>query len=170
MKFVLMVIMFGLVGNAAANPYFRFSDPIHPQMSAGVFIDPAEPGHTSVGKSIALITHSPKDGCLIQSLCENWTILGTGLAINSGKLLWTIGPSANLSPILKAFALTVIENTTGADDWFPLKALLSPDPESSWAVAFGPAIAFHPVDHGTIIPLKEWKGRPVIFAGSQWKW
>ena len=70
-------------------------------------MDIAAPGQTSVGKSLALPPPLPPDGCFLHPLFfSSWSPLATGFSVNAGHFIWTLGPSANLSPAAKALTDT----------------------------------------------------------------
>lgn len=83
---------------AAANPYFRLIDPAHPHPVLGALVDPSAPGETQATTLLPLITHKPTDGCLIPALCETWSPLAVGGAINAGKATFIVAPLFGLAP------------------------------------------------------------------------
>lgn len=165
MLFLLMVFPSALI----ANPYFRLIDPKHIQRGAGVFVDPIDAGNSSVGSEIALITHSPKDGCLFPTIvCEDWSPFTVGSSVNAGRYIFTIGPSINVTPLMKAGLLAALNKATdGAEG---LKAALALSPEtSSVTLSISPSMALRPIAHGVILPLNAWGQHLVIFVGPAWK-
>lgn len=145
-------------------PYFRPLDPAHPHLSGGALVDPVTPGNTSLGTSLALITHSPADGCVLPSLvCESWSPLTVGFSANAGRALLSVGPSVNLAPLVKAGLLQALNAVTLDENYRGLKSTLSSEPlsKSDLAMAFGP--------NYVLSPTEKWKGYFRIFAGGAWR-
>lgn len=119
---------------AQAAPYFRPIDFAHPQPIAGALIDPTNLGQTSGAALLPLITHSPKDGCLLPSIvCEDWTPLAVGASLNAGKLTFDVAPLANVVPWMQNAAGAVVP-----DSWVVVRKLLSSNPDSSVTFSSGP--------------------------------
>lgn len=131
---------------AAARPYFRLLDLSKPQTSVGAFIDPADVKETLAGSAVAVITHSPKDGCLLPRLaCVDWTPFGMGYAAGGGHHRLTVGPSANLAPMVKAGLYGLLERFSNPDRYLGLKSTLAPVRSGrDFSVAFGPAWVVSP--------------------------
>ena len=166
----ILALMLGLSASANAAPYFRLMDPAHPVKVVGAFIDPASPENTSAGTAVALITHSTKDGCFLPSVvCEDWSPLMAGLAVNAGRVQFSVGPAINLAPVAKAGLLGALNVLTAQDSLPVVKSLLGSGPSEGVSVSFGPALAVSPVSHGVIIPLSEWQGKFRLFAGAELK-
>lgn len=163
MKYLMIALLFA-AATAKATPYFRIMDPAHPHLSAGAFVDPIEPGNTSAGTSLALVTHSPADGCLLPTfVCENWSPLTVGFSANAGRALLGVGPSFNVAPVLKAGLLKVVDTITAEDKYLGLKSSLSSEPlsKSDLSTAIGPNLVFS--------PSERWKGRLSLFCGAAWR-
>jgi len=168
-KLLLALALLLSCGKAHASPYFRLMDPAHIQKIAGAYVDPIEPGNTSVGTSIALITHSVKDGCIMPSVvCEAWSPLMAGLSVNAGRVKLNVGPAVNLTPLAKLGVLRALNLVTKDDSLVALKGLLGSQPVDGPDVSasFGPAWGLTPIEHGVILPVNAWKGRLAIFAGA----
>ena len=146
--------------DAQAAPYFRLLDLRKPQVSAGAFLDPQDVSQTSVGSVLAVITHSPKDGCFLPRIaCVDWTPLGLGYSAGGGHHRLTLGPSANLAPIVKAALYRALLNLSQSDRYAGLKSTLSPSrSETDLTVAFGPSWVVSP----TAPPGLR------VFAGGSW--
>lgn len=170
---LLAATLLCIVGEVQASPYFRLIDPGHVYRVAGAFIDPTDPGNTSVGSAVALVTHSVRDGqCLLPSVvCEDWSPLMVGLSVNSGRLRFDMGPAVNLTPMAKVGLLGILRIVTAEGSLVAIKGLLGSQPISGpdVSVSFGPALSVNPIDHGAIMPANAWKGRFVIFAGAALK-
>lgn len=146
--------------DAQAAPYFRLLDLSKPQVSAGAFVDPAYPAQTSVGSVLAVVTHSPKDGCALPRIaCVDWTPLGVGYSAGGGHHRLTVGPSANLAPIVKNALYRALVQLSEEDRYLGLKSTLSPRrSDTDLTVAFGPSWVVSP----TAPPGAR------IFAGAAW--
>lgn len=154
---------------AAASPYFRPIDPNHPYKVIGGYIDMDAPGNTSAGTAVALVTHGVKDGCLLPSVvCEDWSPAMAGFSYNAGRLQFNVGPAVNLTPMAKIGALRLLNLLTKDDTLAGIKSLLGSQPISGPDVStsFGPALNVTPIEHGVILPLNKWKGRPRMFVGA----
>ena len=141
-----------------AAPYFRFFDPAKPYQVTGAFVDPRAPGQTSAGSLTAIITHSPKDGCLLPAItCEEWAPLALGLSGNAGRFYMDLGPLLNAAPSVQR-ALIALYNRLSETPWAAAPSRV--------AVAFGPNLNVRPFDRGIVLPLNQWQGRLRIFAGA----
>jgi len=167
MKKIIMLVAMMAVSGVAHAGYFRGLDLNHPQTSLGTFSD--FKSHSDAGGSLALITHSPADGCIIPGFCINWTPLAIGGAIgnNLGGASIGVGPSANLLPAAENIILIGVNALfPAADKAMALKKLLKPsvsgNPDIS--VAAGPCWSLVFVDglHS--------KGMWTFFTGAAWKW
>lgn len=166
LSFVALVC-FG--STAQANPYFRLIDPAHVQKVAGAYIDPETPGDTAYGTSIALITHSTKDGCLFPTVvCEDWSPLMVGPSYSAGRFQANLGPAFNMAPLAKAGLLGALSYVTNDDQLAGVKSALSSVPiqGAELSFSFGPALQVAPVQHGVLVPLNQWQGKLRIFAGA----
>lgn len=94
---------------AVAGPYFRLLDMSHPSPVAGALIDPMQDlKQTEAASLLPLITHSPKDGCLLPSIvCEDWTPLAVGGSMIAGHLTLDVAPLLNVLPWLQSAALAL---------------------------------------------------------------
>lgn len=159
-KIALLLI---LAVNGHATPYFRILDLKQPQINAGALIDVQDPSNTSATTSIALITHSPKDGCYLPSIaCTSWSPLAVGFSGNSGRFLFSAGPSVNLAPVTRALISRAIALVTKSEDYVGLKTTLSNEPhsETDISIAFGPWYV--------VSPTEKFKGSLRIFSGVAW--
>lgn len=157
---ILAAVLTNLVNTVHAAPYFRLLDLSRPQVSAGAFVDAEDPAMTSVGSVLAVVTHSPKDGCLLPRIaCVDWTPLGVGYAGGGGHHRLTLGPSANLAPIIKNMLYQALLRFSDEDRYQGLKSTLRPlKSDTDLSVAFGPAWVVSP----TSAP------GPRVFAGASW--
>lgn len=110
-KLLLAVALLGLAGSANAAPYFRvygydydahsFSAEAfaHPHLWAGALIDPSDLSKSEGGSLLPLVTHSPKDGCLMPAIvCESWSPLAVGGSMYAGKITFDVAPLWNVIP------------------------------------------------------------------------
>lgn len=133
-KLLLWLGILGLPGVAMANPYFRPVDIGHPQPVIGAMVDPFGIKNSEAASLLPLITHSPKDGCLLPGVvCEDWTPLAVGASMNAGKITLNIAPLANVLPWVQALALAVTP-----EKWGGLISALSPAPGSVVTFSAGP--------------------------------
>ena len=104
-----------------ANPYLRPLDIAHPQPIAGALID-VDLSKSAIGTLLPLVTHSPKDGCILPSLvCEDWSPVAAGLSLNAGKVTFDIGPVFNVLPWFQTAAAAVLPDT------WSIKGILAPN-------------------------------------------
>jgi hypothetical protein len=160
---ILAVLMF-VASSVQATPYLRLIDPTHPIVISGAFIDPINPGQTSAGSALALVTHSTRDGCMLPTIvCEDWVPLSAGFSANGGNAWLSLGPSMNLAPLMKAMALRGVNVLTKDGDYQGLKSSLGSVPIGGpdVTISFGPA--------WVVSPKENWKGRFRIFAGAGWR-
>lgn len=148
---------------AQAGPYFRLYDPQHPHINTGAYLDPSSPGNTEAGISLALITHSPNDGRLIQSIPDDWSPLTVGGSMNHGDLFFSIGPSFNLSEPVKWFFRKAFNALADEDKYDNLRGLLAPaNPAAKDAtVSISPS--------WVILPTDGWRGQFRLFCGAAWR-
>lgn len=168
MKKMITMLMF-LPTLSFAGAYFRLIDLTHIHEVAGALIDPITLGNTSGVTAVALVTHSVRDGCILPSVvCEDWSPLMAGLSIRAGQVQLSVGPAVNLTPLAKLGLLSLVNQITKEDSLLGLKSVLGSQPISGpdLSISFGPALAVSPVDHGVIIPVNQWKGKPRLFAGA----
>lgn len=151
---------------AIGSPYFHFAEAGHLKQFAGASIDPLSPGQTSVISEVAVITHSPKDGCAFPSIaCVDWSPLAIGPSYNAGRFAVVFGPVANMAPVVKASLRAVLdllpgyEWVSGADEALSL-------PDSGTTIAFGPQLWVNPFRDGIIQPFNKWMPAGRIFAGA----
>jgi hypothetical protein len=135
MKYWLLgIALICFATSANATPYFRLLDISHPQPVLGALIDPSAPGNTEAASLIPILTHSPKDGCLLPSVvCEEWTPLALGASMNAGKITLDVAPLANVLPWFQKAAIAV----TPAK-WQGLIGVLSPSQDKSVTFSAGP--------------------------------
>jgi hypothetical protein len=156
MKGLLILL---LAAPVSASPYFRPINLTRPAQSVGAYVDVQDAGNTSFGTAVALITHDTDDGCAFPAIaCVDWTPFAIGVSANSGRMLFGMGPSANLSPIVQSLMSKALGATTGADSLLGLKALLAPGDKDF--ISFGPA--------WVVVPSQGWKGYFRVFAGAAW--
>lgn len=170
MRYAIALLL--LASSAQAGPYFRLLDINNVQRSAGAYVDPFNPSNTSAGTAIALITHSTKDGCAFPSIvCEDWSPLTAGFSANAGRLQFNLGPVVNVAPLVKAGAKAILDQVTNEDSLLGVKSVLGSEPigGSTPSIAFGPALAVTPIQHGVILPIEKWQGKLRIFAGAAWR-
>ena len=157
---IIALLMLAAV-SASANPYFRTPFSGGPTVHyTGVFIDPRSPGQTSVGSEVALVTHDPKDGCLLPSIvCEQWAPIATGLSANGGRIYWDVGPTVNVFPWMVA-AVGRLGVDTGA-----VAPAGAPVP-----FAFGPKLGLNPINDGKFQPFNAWQPRLLLMTALQLRW
>jgi hypothetical protein len=108
MKFLALVVL--LASQVLAAPYFRPLDYQHPKPVFGALIAPEALGQSEASSLLPLITHSPKDGCLLPTIvCEDWTPLAVGASMNAGKITLIVAPLANVVPWIQS----AVQNATG---------------------------------------------------------
>ncbi len=108
----LIAALLALAASAHATPYFRVIDAAHPQPVIGALIAPDEFGQTEAASLLPLVTHSPKDGCLLPSIvCENWTPLAVGASMNAGKATLAVAPLFNVMPWVQSAVESAAPNT-----------------------------------------------------------
>jgi hypothetical protein len=129
---MVKVILLLIAINANASPYFRPLDVSHPQPILGALLDPKDLGRTEASSLLPLITHSPKDGCIIPNLCEEWSPLAVGASINAGNITFDIAPLINVLPWAQAGALAIIPQS-----FVGLRSVLSSQ-QSSRTFSAGP--------------------------------
>lgn len=147
------------------DDYFRPLSLTSPQTAISAYVDVEHPGNTSIGTSIALITHSPKDGCLFPSIvCEDWSPVAVDYSANAGRALFGLGPSANLAPAVRGlmvrgllasgltYRYAMVQSLTNA--------LRVDDPDLT--ISFGPK--------WFVAPSQNWKGYFRLQAGAAWRW
>lgn len=158
---MLLLFVFILMGTLCqAKPYFRFIDPAHPQISMGVFHDMKD-GGSPAGASLALITHSPSDGCIIPGVCTSWTPLSLGGTTDRNSL--AVGTSANILPVMRAFGKALLDLLTADTSFTNVKDILS-DPKTGKpdiTFAAGPQFALHKCG-------KDVCGFFPVFIGGAW--
>ncbi len=142
---------------ANAGPYFRPIDTSHVYQSVGASVDPKTPGQTCFISEIALITHSPKDGCLLPSIvCEDWSPLMIGPSYNAGRFAVVLGPVANVAP----FVYAGISRVLGID--------YKPS-DTGTSIAFGPQLWINPLRDGVCQPFNKWMPAGRVFVGAALK-
>jgi hypothetical protein len=174
MKGAIVALILSLPTASAASPYFRLIDPAHPQVAAGALFDPAGLNKTYAVTSLALITHSTKDGSIVPEKWqtylppEAWTPLQVGGGGTGGEYVASVGASANFLPITQTWALKGINAISKPDALTGLKDALTPS-SGSFSLAAGPAFAFIPIVGGMMLPVSEWKGLFRWYGGAAWK-
>lgn len=119
---------------ALASPYFRPIDPQHPQPIVGAAVNPAKLADSRAVTLLPIITHSPKDGCLMPSIvCEDWTPLAVGASLNAGKLTFDVAPLANILPWVQNGLDAVLPA-----GWTATRKILAPTPDAPVTFAAGP--------------------------------
>ena len=170
-KMILSSILMLMPVTCFSGPYFRLIDPLHPSTSLGAFFDPTGKQTTSYGTSIALITHSTRDGAIFQSFQSDWTplALGGGYANDTGFI--AAGPSANFTPALKAVALSALNLVTKENTYLNLKSLLAPVSTSTPDISMSLGVTWFaiPIENHVFKPINKWKGEFRLFAGPAWK-
>ncbi len=116
LKKILVAIGLGILPPtvAMATPYFRPLDVRHPQPVAGALLALEAPGESSAAALLPLLTHSPKDGCLLPDVvCEDWSPLAVGASMNAGRVTFDVAPIANVLPWMAAAGRAVIPSGWG---------------------------------------------------------
>ena len=160
MKKLLFVPLMFMVLSAQATPYFRLLDISNPQISMGIFHDLAN-GNSPAGASLALITHSPADGCLIPGVCTSWTPLSVGATTDRNSL--GIGTSANILPIMRTLTSFALDLFTPVGAFTNLKGFFA-DPKTGKPdiiFAAGPQAMGHLCGKDICV-------RFPVFFGTQW--
>lgn len=114
---------------ARANPYFRPLDISHPKFVLGALLAPENLKNSAASSMTPLITHSPKDGCILPSfVCEDWTPLAIGGSMNAGKITFDVAPLFNVLPWMQSGARAITPSK-----WTGLVDALTPvqDPEAA---------------------------------------
>ena len=127
-----LALLLVLASSAQASPYFRFIDLGHPQPVIGALVDPMNYKKTSASSLLPIFTHSPNDGCLLPSIvCEDWTPLALGAAVNEGNFTFDVAPLANVLPWMAAagYALTPAS-------WSGLRHIFAPAVQPALPVTF----------------------------------
>ena len=138
MRYLLLTLLLALATSSQASPYFRLIDPAHPQPVVGALVDPVHLGNTGAASLLPLVTHSPKDGCLLPSVvCESWSPLAGGGSMDAGKLTFDVGPIANVMPWAQSAALAVVPAK-----WQSLVKVLSPSADQSVTFSAGPMFEY----------------------------
>ncbi len=160
MKILLAVLAALVPAVSQASPYFRTPFSGGPTIHyEGVFIDPREPGKTTLGSEVALVTHDPNDGCLFPSIvCEQWSPIATGISTTGGKIYWDVGPTINVFPwMLNGLQAIGIPTTFKPAD-------------ANGAFAFGPKLGLNPISDGKFQPLNNWDPRLLLMTALQLRW
>ena len=118
MKKLILSLLLSVPSAAQARPYFRILDLSHPQIGAGLLIDPRAPERTLAVTDLAIITHSVEDGSMIP---ESWRPvvppiawafqIGAGGSFQ-GEATIAPGVSANLAPSIAAVALRGVDSSS----------------------------------------------------------
>lgn len=161
MKKLLMVVLLCSSTGAKASSYIRSPLWGGPTVHyAGVYIDPRDPGKTTVGSEVALLTHDPKDGCLLPGVvCEQWAPIATGLSVTGGRVYWDIGPTVNVFPWM-----VVLANKAGLNT-----SIVAPS-DSKLSFAFGPKLGLNPVSDGQLQPFSQWGPKLLLMTAAQLRW
>lgn len=106
---LLTAALLALAAPAFASPYFRPLDYQHPQPILGALLAPEGLGQSEATSLLPLVTHSPKDGCLLpQIVCEDWTPAAIGASLNAGKVTFVVAPLFNVLPWMQTAGQAVI--------------------------------------------------------------
>jgi hypothetical protein len=119
----------------------------------GALIDPKNLGASEAASLLPLVTHSPKDGCLLPGVvCEDWSPLAVGASINAGKITFDVGPIANILPWMQSAGKAVIP-----EGWTAVRAVVDYDPTGD-PITFsaGPMFQYRQIDN---------KGYFKVFSG-----
>ena len=183
MKPLLAALFLSVAAPSFASPYFRLMNPSAIQQSAGVLF-PVQGGPTSAVTDIAIVTHSPADGCLIPTSwqgmipCEDWAPLALGAGGSlTGQATVVADSTINVAPQIAALAFKGITSSSPAvlqdiktafDGTGPLK------------LRIGYGLAGTPVQGGTFEPFdKMFPGRGIggilaegsrVVVGAAWTW
>ncbi len=133
MKTLLLIaaVFVSCAPKASALPYFRPLDIAHPQPVVGALLAPENIGNTEAASLLPLITHSPKDGCLLPSIvCEDWTPLAIGASINAGNITFDVAPLANVLPWMQSAGKALIPS-----GWTGLRSIVDYD-QTGDAISF----------------------------------
>ena len=156
----VIAIIVSMLGSAKSNPYFRLINLAKPQVSMGVYHN-LKDGSSPAGASLALITHSPADGCLIAGVCDDWTPLAIGATTARNAL--SIGPSANILPFMRELTSLLLDVFTQATSFTNVKGYFA-DPKTGTpdiTFAAGPQFSVHKCG-------KDVCGSFPIFFGGAW--
>jgi len=130
MKGLLVAILLLSAGIADAG-YFRFFDPNHPQPAVGAFKN-LKTGDGAVGFLIPVITHSPKDGCLLPSIvCLDWSPLAIGAKKRGDTGDIAVGAGFNLLPLVQGLGTKVLDLIVSKPAAPGLRELLKPTQSGS---------------------------------------
>ncbi|MFA6004602.1 MAG: hypothetical protein WC881_11105 [Elusimicrobiota bacterium] len=166
MQVVFALLMLSV--QASAGPYFRLIDPKAPKVVAGVYADPTGSLGPDSGAAVPLVTHSTRDGALFRSIQADWSPLALGGGRSAGgSAFLAVGPVANLAPVVKGAAVSVLD-LLAPGQYANLRQLLAPVPGDGRdvSISFGPAWQFKPVDGGRWVDPKSWRGQFRLFAGA----
>lgn len=168
MKTLIVAIFLTLcTSTSALAQYFRPIDIRHPQVSLGQFGNLSN-GKIASGGMLALVTHSPADGCLIPKMCIDWTPLAIGGAYNShefnGSYL-AIGPSANIVPAVKSLVLVLVNAVTKDGQLDNIKDLLAPPKMGTPDLTFAAGVNYGPVFAAGSAP----RWMLTKFIGGEWR-
>lgn len=156
-----------------AEPYLHILDLAHPHTSVGAFYDPYGRETPAYGTTLALVTHKAGvGGSIFKSLQADWTPMGVGAGYAAGSAFVSVGPSANMNPLVKGLALRLLDIVSKEGQYQNLRSLLEPPKDSGpdISVAFGPCFAFNPIEGGQALAPAKWKGRAKFFLGAAWNW
>lgn len=159
-----MIAVLGLVlalpYSVAAAPYFRTLDLSHPYLTAGALVDPIDPARTTIGTDLAIVTHTPGDGCILKVYCEDWSPFMLGGSVGAGNVYFDLGPSVNIATLIKQPLYALLTKATPPSKYIAVKSLLAPplDGTDGLTVSIGP--------RWMVRPLDKWAGRFVLFAGA----
>ena len=113
--------MGGQFGTALPDNYFRVLNLSKPVTVAGALIAPSL-GDSEGAVLVPIFTHSPADGCLLPGIvCEDWTPLAVGGAMNAGKISFEIAPLINVLPWMQTGLLALVPVS-----WASTRAMLTP--------------------------------------------
>jgi len=119
---------------STASPYFRPLNISKPVTVTGALIG-VNPSDSEGAVMVPLFTHSPSDGCLLSKLgiCEDWSPIAVGGAMNAGKVSLEVSPLFNVLPWMQQGALALIPSS-----WASVRAVLTPASGSNVTFSLGP--------------------------------
>lgn len=156
-----------------SKPYLEtiFTDPAHPQLSAGVTFN-SKFTFTGGVTMVAPVYHrGDPDNSLIPKKLQDMGLkpiswgLNIGVGGAEGNFVVPFGFSANLTPTVLGPALKAMRASGNSTAQGIASIIDSP----AGGVAFGPAWTAYPMRDGVVRPLNEWSFPPGWFVGGLWK-